>query len=90
MDINLFPMSSGVSERASEQTNERSGVRERAKRLVRSKQMSERCKRRSKERSNWPTSLLVDFIVILPTVPRFRKRREKVDFILLLIRLRLY
>merc|ERR1711989_93795 len=38
-----------------------------AKRAVRSKQMSERCERTSERRSEWPSTLVVDFIVILPT-----------------------
>ena len=38
------------------------------KRAVRSKRMSERCKWTSERRGEWPSTLRVDFIVILPTV----------------------
>ena len=53
-----------VSERASKWA-QRSA---RAKRAVRSKRMSERCERTSERRSEWPSALRVEFIVILPTV----------------------
>ena len=56
--ISHFPMSSRASEL-------RSAL---AKRAVRSKQMSERCERMSERWSEWPSTLRVDFIVILPIV----------------------
>ena len=37
-------------------------------RAVRSKRMSEWCERTSERRSEWPSTLRVDFIVIQPTV----------------------
>ena len=40
----------------------------RAKRAVRSKRKRERCKRTSERRSEWPSTLRVDFVVILPNV----------------------
>ena len=63
IDKNLVPMSSRMSEWASEQTNERSWAREQC----RSMQMSERCKRRSE----WLSTLRADFIVFLPNVRQF-------------------
>ena len=63
-----YPMSSGASEWASERTRERSRALERAKQEVRSKRMSERCERTSERTGEWPSSLSIDFIVILPTV----------------------
>ena len=41
---------------------------ERAKRAVWSKRMSERCKQKSERRSEWSSTLRVDFIVILHIV----------------------
>ena len=52
-DINLFSMSSGASDWASERTNDRSGA-----------QMSERCERMSVRTSEWLSTLRVDFIII--------------------------
>ena len=43
----------------------------RAKRAVRSKLMSEGCERTSERMSEWPSTLRVDSLVILPTVHRF-------------------
>ena len=56
------------SERVSERANEWAQRSTRANRAVRSKWMSERCKRTSERRTEWPSTLRVDFIVILPTV----------------------
>ena len=62
-----------MSERASE-CAQRSA---RAKRAVRSKRMSERCERTSERTSEWPSTLRVHFIVILPTVERCERTSER-------------
>ena len=60
----LFLMSSGVSERASDWAQWSA----RAKWAVRSKQLSEQCERTSEQRSEWPSTIRVDFISFQPTV----------------------
>ena len=64
IDKNLFPMSSGASERASERTNEWAQRSAQAKQAVRWKRMSVRCEWTSERTSEWPRTLCVDFLVI--------------------------
>ena len=61
----------------SERANEWAHWSERAKRAVRSKRMSKRYERTSERRSKWPSTLRVDFIVILPNV---RSRDVKIEW----------
>ena len=56
IDINLFPMSSVVNERACEQMSA----------AERSKRVSKRREQTRERRSKWPSTLFVNFIVILP------------------------
>ena len=56
------------SEWVSDRANEWAQRSARTKRAVRSKRMSERCKRMSERRCEWPRTLRIDFIVILPNV----------------------
>ena len=56
-------------ERVSERAKEWAQQSAQAKRAVRSKRMSEQCEQTSKRRSEWPSTLCVNFVVILPTVP---------------------
>ena len=58
--MNLFPMSSVVNERASEQMSA----------AERSKRVSERREQTRERRSKWPSTLCVNFIVILPKLQR--------------------
>ena len=59
-------MSSGASEWTSERMNERSGTRERSKQCGESERVCGASK--YEQRSEWPSTLCVDFIVILPIV----------------------
>ena len=55
IDINLFPISSGASECASERTNERSGARKPSEQRRESEWLCSACK--YEQRSEWPSTL---------------------------------
>ena len=71
-------------ERESERASEWAQWSTRAKRAVRSKQMSERCERMGERRSEWPSALRADFIVILPNVRFFKVPDLAVTFLTLI------
>ena len=62
IDINHFPMSSGVSERANEQMNEGSRSSEQ------SKWMNLQCQQTRERKSEWPSTQRVNFVSFQPTV----------------------
>ena len=72
IQLALISPPSGLKVYEIERTNEWAQRSARAKQGVRSKGMIERCEGTNQRRSEWPSTLRVDFIVIQPMVRRFR------------------